>query len=582
MTPPNFQSPTPPNLQCLPTELLLLIVAGVGKDLRRTVLAGLSRTNKSLHATCNPMLYDDAIKQNAPEITTLAARDGNLETLTKAREYGADLNVVTWVPFPSWAQAKDAHGEDAAPLAMAACEEHYHVVKYLMSLRVDVDVPGKLFCKCHATNGIFQYGWPRESYGPSWLMTICHAGVWTPLHYALCRKKTSIARLLISYGASLTNTRYPVRSQIPRGNGIASLFGLDAFGIDKQGAATIRKRLGPLIRSLGLLETVQAEDTDTETENEDSESDPDMLDGSDADNWDETNSEIRDDHGDYDAGEIGYAIHTAAVMRNETIIRCLVLDHNIDINQMDREGATALHYALKTESVQMVRCVLSLGANPNVPFDKFENTAEWALSLNDSRNWVNSYLDRAMQALLDSGVSLWTQRRNAKAQPGEKSMMINQCADSLSRCRLSYSYDGWFRSFLLGSIAEYDENQHRKLKREKMDLFWSVLLNRQISASDLGMIVNLIGPIDFTELVSDDTAPPGHHMVSAGVTIGEQAFRSLEGVVSWVVSTEERHSTLERIEWISEQGAPLSHKTLRFITGIIKKEPGYSDHWWPN
>lgn len=58
------------------------------------------------------MLYDDAIKQNAPEITTLAARDGNLKTLTKAREYGADLNVVTWVPFPSWAQAKDAHGED--------------------------------------------------------------------------------------------------------------------------------------------------------------------------------------------------------------------------------------------------------------------------------------------------------------------------------------------------------------------------------------------------------------------------------------------------------------------------------------
>ncbi|KAF5518293.1 Ankyrin-1 [Colletotrichum aenigma] len=566
MTPPNLHSLTPPKLQSLPTELLLLIVAGVGDDFRRTALAGLSRTNKSLHATCNPMLYDDAIKKNAQEITTFAARDGNIETLMKAHEYGADLNAVTWVPFPSWAHTKDAHGNDvtyrwemsenasdefgfawATPLAMAVCEGHYHVVKYLMTLHVDVDVPGKFFCKCHIANEILE-DWrspPRSPVGIPWVEAGCYTGVWTPLHFALCRRKTSIARLLISYGASLTNTRYPVRSQIPRGNGIAPLFGVGP--VDNQEAATIRKRLGPLIHSLGLLERVQAKDTDSETDQEDS--------------------------------EIGHAIHTAAASGNEAILRRLVLNHNIDINQKDRLGATVLHYALKTESVEMVQCVLSFGANPNVALDKFGNAAEWVLFLNYSRKWARNHLDQIMQALLDSGVSLWTQRRNDMVQPGEMSMTINLCTDWLPGYDFPYAYNGWLERFILGSIAKYDENHHRKLKREKMDLFWSILLNYCIPARALDELIHSIGPIDFMELLSEDTAPPGDDVVSAvvsdGVTIGAQAFQSLTDVSYplWGETERDRRSILGRIEWISEQGVPLSHKALCLITGIIRKEP---------
>ncbi|KAI8167709.1 Ankyrin-1 [Colletotrichum sp. SAR 10_65] len=463
------------------------------------------------------MLYDDAIKKNAQEITTFAARDGNIETLMKAHEYGADLNAVTWVPFPSWAHTKDAHGNDvtyrweisenasdefgfawATPLTMAVCEGHYHVVKYLMTLHVDVDIPGKLFCKCHIANEILE-DWrspPRSPVGLPWVEAVSYTGVWTPLHFALCRKKTSIARLLISYGASLTNTRYPVRSQIPRGNGIASLFGVGP--VDNQEAATIRKRLGPLIRSLGLLERVQdkdTKDTDSETDHEDSESDADILDGSDTHISDESNSEIRDDDWDYDVGEICHAIHTAAASGNEAILRRLVLDHNIDINQKDRLGATVLHYALKTESVEM--------------------------------------LER----------------------------------------------------FLLGSIAEYDENRHRKLKREKMDLFWFILLNRYIPVRALDMLIDSIGPIDFMELLSEDTAPPGDDVVFDGVTIGMQALRSLSDVSCpyWGDTAKERRSMLGRIEWISEQGVLISHKTLHLVTGIISKDRVWDpDSWQSN
>ncbi|KAF4877494.1 hypothetical protein CGCSCA1_v003139 [Colletotrichum siamense] len=595
MTPPNLHSLTPSKLQSLPTELLLLIVAGVGEEFRRTALAGLSRTNKSLHATCNPILYEDAIKLNPRDITTLAARDGNLETLMKAREYGADLNVVTWVPIPSWADTKDAPGNDirdheawyndtsddfgfawATSLAMAVCEGHYHVVKYLMALHVDVDVPGKLFCKCHIANKIFEYGLgsPQVSPGTPWRDVVKRAGVWTPLHFALCRNKTSIARLLISHGASLTNTRYPVPSQIPRGNGIASLFGLET--VDTQEATAIRQRLGSLILSLGRSETAQAEDTDTETHNEDT--------GSDADISDRSNSEIEDGDWNDDAGDTGCAIHAAAANGNQTILRRLVLDHNIDINQPDRNGATVLHYVLKAECIEMIRCVLSLGANPNVPLGGFENAAEWTLFLNQSRKWANSHLEYAMQALLDSGVSLWTQRRMAFPQPGEMSMVISQCADWLLGPNISYPCR-WFEKFVSGAIDEYDEKRHRKLKREKMDLFWSILFNHRVREDALGTVIRLMGPIDFTELVSEDTTPPGDGVVSAGTTIGQQAFRSLRergfpNSARWGKTADPWGYVSGRIEWISKQGVPLSYETLCFSTEVMEQKLEAARSWW--
>ncbi|KAI8206468.1 Tankyrase-1, partial [Colletotrichum sp. SAR 10_76] len=337
---------TPPNLQCLPTEVLLLIVSSVGEQQRRTALAGLSRANKALHTTCNPFLYHDAIKDNAPEITTVAARHGNLDTLMKAHEYGADLNAVTWVPIPSWTEKGNVISQDwskigdddfgyawATPLAVATCEGHYHVVKYLLTLHVDVDAPGKLFCDCDVPKSILKDAPmnPWEILHPTYLETVCCAGVWTPLHFALCRGKTSIARLLISCGASLTNTRYPVRSQIPRRNGIASLFGLDT--VDTPKAAAIRERLGSLILSLGPREIVQSEDGDPEADDGYSESGAGWIE---------------------DAGLTACAIHTAVTTGNEAIVRHLVLDHNVDIDQADSKGATALHYALSTQSVKMI------------------------------------------------------------------------------------------------------------------------------------------------------------------------------------------------------------------------------------
>lgn len=199
-----------------------------------------------------------------------------------------------------------------------------------------------------------------------------------------------------------------------------------------------------------------------------------------------------------------------------------------------------------------------------------------------------------MQALLDSGVSCWTERHTAMVQPGEKIMVVNECADYFSGNDFSSPRNVWFERLILGSIAEYDKHRHRKLKRETMDLFWSVLLNCRIPAEVLSTIVSLTGPIDFADLLSEDTAPPSHDGdFSSGSTIGEQVFRSLKASFGtnqesdWPEETDwtlqargtELHSISGRILWLVEMGVPVSTDTYRFSAAIIREEGRREMSW---
>ncbi|KAF9871398.1 hypothetical protein CkaCkLH20_11045 [Colletotrichum karsti] len=97
-------TPTPtPTLESAPTEILCAI-AGL---LRRSSLCALAKVNKRLNGIANRTLYTKAIDKGLPDITVLAALNGNIHTLKTAAAFGADLNRPNWVRLPSWARYKD-------------------------------------------------------------------------------------------------------------------------------------------------------------------------------------------------------------------------------------------------------------------------------------------------------------------------------------------------------------------------------------------------------------------------------------------------------------------------------------------
>ncbi|KAI8264990.1 Tankyrase-1 [Colletotrichum sp. SAR11_239] len=429
-------------LQDLPVEVLLLLVEHATNDnnnsdsndstdggsdghhnsdnvkskTRQHLFSSLIRVNRRFHNIFEPLLYRAAIQTENNAITTLAAGDGNLDTLKKAVEYGADLNSVSWVPIPNWSPGGD-FGTDlrneeectdtswgicwATPLHMAVCEGHYDVVKYLFSIGVDVDVPGKLLCGCLSMGEIvagLEPDWSPEL----WDGMVIASGVWTPLHYAICRRKCSVARLLISQGASLDITRYPLRDQIPRDNGIASLFGLDLTKPEK--SASIRDRLGTLICSVGT-------------------SGPLFNDHEEA--------VFRDGYGGREAhADSVAALHTAVAVNDLSMIRHLVVDCGFNINTKDGGSATALHYSLAANSIKTVRYVLSLGADPN------------------------TYLDIACHPVVDSAAAWLVSYESSR----------------------KHVYDSCFKRFLQGAMTEYDSAVCWDLKASVMELFFQILI----------------------------------------------------------------------------------------------------------
>ncbi|KAF6787606.1 ankyrin unc44 [Colletotrichum sojae] len=207
-----------PRLETMPAEIILAIAAD---DALQKSLNNLCLVSKRFHAILNRELYSAAVKKEIPEITAIAARDGNLDTLKLAAAHGADLNSAKWVPFPTWAADDEDDGDDgddgdddgvpenyypwATPLHLAAAEGQYEVVKWLVSQHVNLEEPGRLFCRCQSVAET--YNSPTKNSTDSYLedneqVEYKPPGIWTPLHFAICRGHLSVARFLLQQGAS--------------------------------------------------------------------------------------------------------------------------------------------------------------------------------------------------------------------------------------------------------------------------------------------------------------------------------------------------------------------------------------------
>ncbi|KAH0431637.1 hypothetical protein CcaCcLH18_06941 [Colletotrichum camelliae] len=425
-------------LTTMPPEILLAIADLIPQ----AALHALALANKRLYDVINPALYAQSVKGEAPDITVLAARDGNLDTLKMAASFGADMNRVYWVPVPTWAKPKEIQSTApgtgygvcwATPLHMAAAHGHYDVVKWLLGEGVDVDVPGKLLCGCLSHYEMRLYYVDSSDPWDSFidLDHVPHiAGTWTPLHLAICRGNQSIARFLVSRGASL-DIRYNRRMNIPRTNGVATLFcsescdpttrmiHLGSIDIEDSSDDDLDHRI-----SIGVLERVA-------------------------------------DHNRM------HAAHTAAASGQKEILRYLIAK-GVDINTLDGSNANVLHYALTESDTDMCKLVLDLGVDTNTPIE-FGNhnvsVVEWAVNHCTGKTEVISL---SLSHIAERGDSFWKVDKVAG-----KRMVMNSLSDFAYNDDLKQPrHNKWISQFLQGAIRTCDLSDVDKLQ-DDLEVFFA-------------------------------------------------------------------------------------------------------------
>ncbi|VUC37028.1 unnamed protein product [Clonostachys rosea] len=153
--------------------------------------AALARTSKHFHRMLNRPLYIRNLRKDLPVDSCVlwAARKGNLGTIQRAHQYGADLNATgardeedydkTWQSIPGSIKYF------ASPLHLAIKNDHPDIVQYLLLNGVDVHSEARDFCGCQEP--------PFKGK--------CH-----PLHIALAHaddegSDTDYAGQLVQYGA---------------------------------------------------------------------------------------------------------------------------------------------------------------------------------------------------------------------------------------------------------------------------------------------------------------------------------------------------------------------------------------------
>ncbi|KAK7447216.1 hypothetical protein Landi51_07091 [Colletotrichum acutatum] len=178
----------------LPAELWLLVNSYLSQSDR----ARLVRVNHRFHDILNRNLYLQSIRDDASDCVTYASKTGNLDTLKRAHLFGADIaKAYPVAPLP-WGPKGDENLDRmttwGTPLYQATAGGRYEMVKWLLDQNVDVDGPGRSLCCCMPVGKM-----ARGRSFPS----ICRPAR-TSLHVALCQRHSSVARLLLSAGASLT------------------------------------------------------------------------------------------------------------------------------------------------------------------------------------------------------------------------------------------------------------------------------------------------------------------------------------------------------------------------------------------
>ncbi|KAF4832509.1 Ankyrin repeat domain-containing protein 16 [Colletotrichum tropicale] len=532
-------------LTTMPPELLLAIA----DLLPQAALRALSLTNKRLYDVINPVLYAQSVKNEAPDITVLAARDGNLDTLKMAASFGADMNRVYWVPVPTWAKPEEIQSTApetgygvcwATPLHVAAAYGHYDVVKWLLAEGVDIDVPGKLLCGCLSLYEM------RQHLGNSSVIWDPHntdldsvpeiAGTWTPLHLAICRGNQSIARFLVSRGASL-NIRYNRIADIPRTQGVAALFCPESCDPDTREA-----HLGP-------------DDIENSSNGHLNDRDPDARE--------------QEDHNHM------HAAHTAAASGKKEIFRYLIAK-GVDINTLDGSNANVLHYALSESDTDMCKLVLDLGVDTNAPIDFSEpimngnqnvSVVEWAVNHCPGETGVISL---SLSHIAERGDSFWNVDEGSGKAMVISSIFNSGCYDEeLMKPR----YNKWISQFLQGAILTCDPRDVSKLE-EDLVLFFAKNATSVDSGTDiLDVILDAIGSLrsafhsdsrklDMKQLIPPDTRLWDHLSmveVTQGDELGTKIIQNLCGLVHIEFGTRWPPKVIktleEKIDWLLDHGA---------------------------
>ncbi|KAI8196302.1 putative ankyrin repeat protein [Colletotrichum sp. SAR 10_76] len=532
-------------LTTMPPEILLAIA----DLLPQAALRALSPTNKRLYDVINPVLYAQSVKDEAPDITVLAARDGNLDTLKMAASFGADMNRVYWVPVPTWAKPEEIQSTApetgygvcwATPLHVAAAYGHYDVVKWLLAEGVDIDVPGKLLCGCLSLNEMHTY------YGNSsdaWktgidLDCVPHvAGTWTPLHLAICRGNQSIARFLVSRGASL-DIRYNRRMDIPRTHGVTTLF--------------CSESCDPTIRMTHLGSV-------------------DIEDSSDNDLDHRITIKALEQVEHYNRMD---AAHTAAASGQKEILRYLIAK-GADINALDGSNGNVLHYALSESDTGMCKLVVDLGADTATPIDfashnmngsSIMSVVEWAANYCAGKMEV---ISRALSHIAERGDSFWTVDEGSG-----KTMVISSIFDlgCYNDELKKPEYNKWISQFLQGAILTCDLSNVDKLEEDLVLYFAINATNRSSGPDVLDVFFDGFGSLrsafysdsqklDLKKVILPNT-PLSDYVGSAGAELGTEVIQSLRGDIAiWGSRGEyglQRKAIMTmraKIDWLLDHGA---------------------------
>lgn len=302
-------------------------------------VAALAQVSIKLHMNLQEEVYLAAIRDSNTDIITRSAATGNLATLQRIASHGADMNKVysfdapqcleDWVEIEyrnSW-KHREVPSDDcikvalskacfATPLHFAVKGGHYDTVRWLLDQHsVDTEMPARFLCQC-IPPGTFQI--------PSCHLMGQAVQAWTPLHIAICNHKNSVARLLLSRGASSrivsvghTSPKYPRFNQT-----FASVY---------RGLDPTKSRVPAVVVS---------------------------------------------------------ALQSAAFSGNGPIIKELVERMGVDVDEVVVEsGATPLYYAITAHNDLSVALLRRLGANPERSFTldrlgvHYGNAFEYALAM---------------------------------------------------------------------------------------------------------------------------------------------------------------------------------------------------------
>ncbi|KXH34053.1 hypothetical protein CSIM01_02388 [Colletotrichum simmondsii] len=204
-------SSTTPRAQ-LPAEIWLQICS----YLESFDVAALAQVSVKLNMNLQEEVYLAAMRDDNINIIVRSAATGNLATLQRIASHGANMNKIYPADAPQhlkdWFEWETRRGLEgvpskegvevalskacfATPLHLAAKGGHYDTVRWLLDQHsVDMEMPARFLCQC------IPPGTSRTPASP--VLSGQAVPAWTPLHIAICNQQVSVARLLLSRGAS--------------------------------------------------------------------------------------------------------------------------------------------------------------------------------------------------------------------------------------------------------------------------------------------------------------------------------------------------------------------------------------------